>query len=66
MAIAHWFYDACIPMNAVNSPFFQKAIDQIASMGFGYKGPSYHALRVPLLHDTKKEVQLIVDSFRST
>ncbi|KAL3509485.1 hypothetical protein ACH5RR_028886 [Cinchona calisaya] len=37
MAIALWFYDACIPINAVNSPFYQRAIDHIASMGHGYK-----------------------------
>ncbi|XP_027102739.2 uncharacterized protein [Coffea arabica] len=66
MAIALWFYDACIPINAVNSPFFQKAIDQIASMGHGYKAPSYHSLRVTLLRDAKKDVQLVVDSFRNT
>ncbi|KAL3537023.1 hypothetical protein ACH5RR_000389 [Cinchona calisaya] len=65
MAIALWFYDACIPINAVNSPFYQRAIDHIASMGHGYKGPSYHALRVPLLRDAKKDVQLVIDSFRS-
>ncbi|XP_071917038.1 uncharacterized protein [Coffea arabica] len=66
MAIALWFYDACIPINAVNSPFFQKAIDQIASMGHGYQAPSYHSLRVTLLRDAKKDVQLVVDSFRNT
>nr|XP_027071766.1 uncharacterized protein LOC113696566 [Coffea arabica] len=66
MAIALWFYDACIPINAVNSPFFQKAIDQIASMGHGYKAPSYHSLRVTLLRDAKKDMQLVVDSFRNT
>ncbi|XP_071906285.1 uncharacterized protein [Coffea arabica] len=66
MAIALWFYDACIPINAVNSPFFQKAIDQIASMGHGYKGPSYHSLRVNLLRNAKRDVKLVVDSFRST
>ncbi|XP_042423361.1 uncharacterized protein LOC122010973 [Zingiber officinale] len=65
MAIARWFYDACIPINAVNSPFFQKAIDQIASMGHGYKAPSYYDLRVPLLREAKKDLTLLIDSFRS-
>ncbi|KAL3518882.1 hypothetical protein ACH5RR_021471 [Cinchona calisaya] len=45
MTIALWFYDACIPINAINSPFYQRAIDHIASMRHGYKGLSYHALR---------------------
>ncbi|XP_042466040.1 uncharacterized protein LOC122048551 [Zingiber officinale] len=65
MAIARWFYDACIPINAVNSPFFQKAIDQIASMGHGYKAPSYYDPRVPLLREAKKDLTLLIDSFRS-
>lgn len=34
-------------------------------MGHGYNGPSYHALRVSLLQDAKKHVELIVDSFMS-
>ncbi|KAG6525274.1 hypothetical protein ZIOFF_015228 [Zingiber officinale] len=65
MAIARWFYDACIPINAVNSPFFQKAIDQIASMGHGYKAPSYYDPRVPLLREAKKDLTLLIDSFRT-
>ncbi|XP_050238483.1 uncharacterized protein LOC126687974 [Mercurialis annua] len=66
MAIALWFYDACIPMNAVNSAFFTTAISKIAGMGHGYTGPSYHSLRVNLLHDAKQHVSLIIDSFRRT
>ncbi|KAL0325153.1 UNVERIFIED_CONTAM: hypothetical protein Sradi_5084600 [Sesamum radiatum] len=65
MAIALWFYDSCIPLNAFNSPFFQIAMSKVASMGHGYAGPSYHALRVSLLKDAKKQVALIVDSFRT-
>ena len=65
LAIALWFYDACIPLNACNSPMFPIAMSKIASMGHGYTGPTYHALRVTLLKDAKKQVELIVDSFRS-
>ncbi|KAL0410835.1 UNVERIFIED_CONTAM: hypothetical protein Slati_3673200 [Sesamum latifolium] len=64
MAIALWFYDSSIPLNACNSPFFQIAMSKVASMGHGYTEPSYHALRVSLLRDAKKQVALIVDSFR--
>ncbi|KAL3533222.1 hypothetical protein ACH5RR_006743 [Cinchona calisaya] len=32
MAITLWSYDTCIPISVVNSPFYQRAIDQIASM----------------------------------
>ncbi|KAL0315429.1 UNVERIFIED_CONTAM: hypothetical protein Sradi_5421100 [Sesamum radiatum] len=55
MAIALWFYDSCIPLNACNSPFFQIAMSKVASMGHGYAGPSYHALRVLLSKDAKSK-----------
>ncbi|KAL7611343.1 hypothetical protein Lser_V15G12631 [Lactuca serriola] len=44
-------------------PFFTK--DKIASIGYGYKAPNYHALRVNLLTDAKKSVSLLIDSLRS-
>ncbi|KAK4383644.1 hypothetical protein Sango_2755800 [Sesamum angolense] len=40
-------------------------MSKVASMGHGYAGPSYHGLRVSLLKDAKKQVALIVDSFRN-
>ncbi|XP_065871368.1 uncharacterized protein [Euphorbia lathyris] len=64
MAISMWFYDACIPFNAVNSPYFQAAADRIASMGHGYRVPSFHALRLNLLKDAKAQVKLLVDAHR--
>ncbi|XP_050280566.1 uncharacterized protein LOC126721559 [Quercus robur] len=64
MAIARFLYDNCIPFNVVNSVYYQLMIDAIAAAGPGYKGPSYHAVRVPLLRDSKKEVQLLVESQR--
>ena len=64
MAIARFLYDNCIPFNVVNSMYYQKMIDAVAAAGPGYKGPSYHAVRVPLLKDQKKEVQLLVESQR--
>ncbi|XP_024015950.1 uncharacterized protein LOC112089200 [Eutrema salsugineum] len=66
MAVALFFYDVCMPMNAVNSRFYQPMISKIASMGHGYIGPSYHDLRVRLLRDAKLQVSLIIDSVRST
>ncbi|XP_048613108.1 uncharacterized protein LOC106430951 [Brassica napus] len=50
----------------VNSRFYQPMISKIASMGHGYVGPSYHALKVGLLRDAKLQVSLIIDSLRST
>ncbi|XP_075658894.1 uncharacterized protein LOC142628736 [Castanea sativa] len=63
MAVARWMYDACIPTNAVNSSYYQPMLNAVASYGTGYEGPNYHALRVPLLREAKREVQLIVDSY---
>ncbi|KAL7593981.1 hypothetical protein Lser_V15G32559 [Lactuca serriola] len=65
LAIATWFYDACVPMNACNSPYFQHMVDKIAGIGHGYKAPNYHALRVNLLSDAKKSVTMLIDSYRS-
>ena len=62
MVITRFLYDNCIPFNVVNSVYYQKIIDVIATVGPGYKGPSYHAVQVPLLRDQKKEVQLLVES----
>ncbi|XP_050249173.1 uncharacterized protein LOC126696481 [Quercus robur] len=62
MAVARWMHDACIPINAMNSSYYQPMFNAVASYGHGYRGSNYHALRVPLLRDAKREVQLIVDS----
>ena len=51
MAIARWMYDNCIPFNAVNLVYYQKMIDAVTTASPGYKGPSYHAIRVPFLRD---------------
>ncbi|GKV21392.1 hypothetical protein SLEP1_g31376 [Rubroshorea leprosula] len=64
LAVARFFFDSCIPINAINSPYFQPMIDAIAAIGSGYKGPTYHAMRTSLLKDLKKEVQLLIDSYR--
>ena len=40
-------------------------LNVIASIGPGYRGLNYHALRVPLLKEAKREVQMIVDSYRT-
>ncbi|GAV59948.1 zf-BED domain-containing protein, partial [Cephalotus follicularis] len=55
MDVAHWVYNACIPFNALQSPYFQPAIDAMVIIGRGFKGPSYHEIRVGLLKDCKKE-----------
>lgn len=65
ISIATFFFENCIPMNALNSSSYQPMIDAIASIGAGYKGPNYHVMRTNLLCDMKKSVQLLVDHCRS-
>ena len=65
MAVGRFFYDACILTNVMNSFYFKPMLDVISVIGFRYKGPNYHQLRVNLLKDAKKEIQLLVDSYRA-
>ncbi|XP_031262581.1 uncharacterized protein LOC116120753 [Pistacia vera] len=66
MAVARLFYDSCIPTNVINSIYFQPMVDAITAIGPGYKIPTYHNLRVNLLRDARKEVQLLVDGYKKT
>ena len=64
MAVGRLLYDACIPTNVVNSLYFKPMLDVISVIGPRYKGPNYYQLWVNLLMDAKKEVQLLMDSYR--
>ncbi|XP_044460509.1 uncharacterized protein LOC123192118 [Mangifera indica] len=64
MAVVRFLYDTCIPLNALNSIYFQPMLDVITAIGPGYKQPTYYEARVNLLNDSKKEVQLLIDSYR--
>ena len=44
MVVARWMYDACIPINAMNSSYYPPTLNAVASYGLGYRGPNYHAL----------------------
>ena len=59
-----FFYDARIPTNVVNSFYFKPMLDAISAISPRYKGPTYYQPRVNLLKDAKKEVQLLMDSYR--
>ncbi|RVW15607.1 hypothetical protein CK203_077679 [Vitis vinifera] len=65
MVVGRFFYDACIPTHTVNFFYFKPMLDALSTIGPGYKGLNYHWLRVNLLKDAKKEVQLLVDSYRA-
>ncbi|XP_019433521.1 PREDICTED: uncharacterized protein LOC109340313 [Lupinus angustifolius] len=64
-AVARFFYDCCIPFIYSNSVYYQPMIDAIATIGPGYKGPIYYAIISNLLHEMKKEVELLVEKFRN-
>ena len=64
MAVGRFFYDVCIPINSVNFFYFKPMLDAIVEIGSRYKGQSYHQLRVNILKDAKKEVHLLMNSYR--
>ncbi|XLT09289.1 hypothetical protein HN51_055082 [Arachis hypogaea] len=66
LGLAKWIVDARIPFNAIQSPCFQPALDSVAAIGPGFKGPSYDKMRVHLLADLKRECQLLVEKYRSS
>ncbi|XP_025625660.1 uncharacterized protein [Arachis hypogaea] len=66
LGLARWIIDARIPFNAIQSPYFQPALDGVAVIGPGFKGPSYDEMRVHLLADLKKECQLLVEGYRNS
>lgn len=61
MAIGQFLFDAGVPLDAVNSVYFQPMIDAIASQGPGVSGPSYHDLRSWILKNAVQEIKNDVD-----
>ncbi|XP_039687989.1 uncharacterized protein [Medicago truncatula] len=70
LSLAKWFIAASIPFNAANSPYFQSAVDALCCMGAGYKAPSIHDLRGPLLNkwvdETKKKIEKYREIWKTT
>ncbi|XP_075665887.1 uncharacterized protein LOC142635638 [Castanea sativa] len=56
MNVARWWYHSNVPFYASQSPYYQLMIDSIASIGPGFKGPSFYELRGPLLRNAVHEV----------
>ncbi|XP_025703880.1 uncharacterized protein [Arachis hypogaea] len=63
LELVKWIVDVRIPFNAIQSPYFQPALDGIAAIGLGFKGSSYDEMRVHLLADLKSECQLLVEKY---
>jgi hypothetical protein len=56
--------DACVSFNAVNSMYYQHAIDVVTSTGLGYKGPNLHAIHGYYLAKAVDEVKIYVETYR--
>uniref|UniRef100_A0A6N2K815 BED-type domain-containing protein n=1 Tax=Salix viminalis TaxID=40686 RepID=A0A6N2K815_SALVM len=65
IAVATWWYDANIPFNSANSYYYQPMLDAVASIGPGFKGPSFHDLRGPLLKDVVHHVHEYILSIKA-
>lgn len=57
LAIGRFFYDVGVPLDAVNSVYFQPMLDAIASQGAVSVAPSYHDLRNGILKNSVQEVR---------
>lgn len=66
MAVAKFMYDAGIPLKTASSYYFQKMADAIASVGPGYRMPSYQSLRNKLLDKCGHEVGEICKEIRKS
>ncbi|KAG6388825.1 hypothetical protein SASPL_150261 [Salvia splendens] len=60
--VADFFYENGIPLNAINSRSWEIMLESIGQYGAGYRSPSYHDIRNPLLdralervNETKKK-----------
>ncbi|KAG9454342.1 hypothetical protein H6P81_007246 [Aristolochia fimbriata] len=59
-----WMYDSCIPLNALNSQYFQPMFDAISAIGPGFRGPTYHNARGKLLDLTIANINDHIESFK--
>ncbi|XP_061953601.1 uncharacterized protein LOC133676049 [Populus nigra] len=64
LALAKWMIDACVSFNAVNSVYYQHAIDVVTAMGPGNKGPNLHAIHGYYLAKAIDEVKIYVETYR--
>lgn len=61
LAIGRFLYDIGVPLDAVNSVYFQPMVDAIASEGPGILAPSHHDLRGWVLKSAVDEVKADMD-----
>ncbi|XP_077249307.1 uncharacterized protein LOC143888789 [Tasmannia lanceolata] len=57
-------YDANLPFNFANSPFWQPIFDAVNALHSGYKAPTYNALRGSMLKNTVDEVNNYLEEIK--
>ncbi|RWR86266.1 DNA binding protein [Cinnamomum micranthum f. kanehirae] len=65
LAVGRFWFDANLPFNATRSKFCQPVADGIATVGPGYKVPSYHDLRGKILGNIILEVNAFMEHYKS-
>lgn len=53
-----------IPFNVTNSPYWPYMVEAIAACGFGFKAPTYHDLRGPILDDVVSNIRKVIEEQR--
>ncbi|KAK3031911.1 hypothetical protein RJ639_036707 [Escallonia herrerae] len=66
LAVGRFLYDVGVPLDGVNSVYFQPMVDAIASQGSGVVGPAYHDLRSGILKNSVQEVRNDIDQCTGT
>lgn len=66
IAIGRFLFEAGVPLDAVNSAYFQPMVDAIASAGPGLQVPSYHDFRGWILKRSIDELNSTMELYRGT
>lgn len=66
MAIGRFLYEAGVPLDSVNSVYFQPMIDAISSAAPGLESFSYHDILSWILRKSLEEIGLQLDFYKST
>lgn len=69
--MVRWFYATGTSFDRINSPYFDDMLAAVAKFGPGYKKPSLHAMRGPLLAEEKADIEkqlaaLVLDVMETT
>ncbi|XP_020571093.1 uncharacterized protein LOC110018198 isoform X1 [Phalaenopsis equestris] len=65
-SIGRFLYEAGVPLEAVNSVYFQPMVEAIAAFGPGLELPSYHDFRGGILKRLIEEVNLTLEHYKRT